>query len=123
LVVVEVELPISTFFNVIGAPDTTAAVGSVTTPAMSPVVEVCAPTLTDAINTTNSNIKCVCAKVLNRCCRSQPFIFVLHFFWRLILLQLDENVSGPVVFPTLREIVFSDVQSVSDYTSPTNASW
>ena len=52
-----------TFLKVIGAPETTAAVGSVTTPAMSPVVEVCAPTLTAAINTTNSKIECVCAKV------------------------------------------------------------
>jgi hypothetical protein len=85
LLVVEIELPVSTFFNVIGAPGTTAAVGSVTTPAMSPVVEVCAPTLTAAINATNSNIKYVCTKVFDRCCRSTSFIFLLHFFWRLSL--------------------------------------
>jgi hypothetical protein len=47
--VVEAELPVSTFFNVIDTPDTTAAVGSVTTPAMAPVVDVCAQRLEAAI--------------------------------------------------------------------------
>ena len=51
LVVVEVELPVSAFFSVIETPDTTAAVGSVTTPAMAPVVEVCAQRLETAATT------------------------------------------------------------------------
>src|ERR1700752_4919939 len=51
LVVVEVELPVSTFFNLTDTPDTTAAVGSVTTPAMSPVVEVWAQRLETAATT------------------------------------------------------------------------
>jgi hypothetical protein len=61
LVVVEVELPVSAFFNVIEMPDMTAAVGSVTTPAMAPVVAVCArrlATLATAIttNTTTAGV-------------------------------------------------------------------
>jgi hypothetical protein len=58
LVVVEVELPVSTLFKVTEIPDTTAAAGSVTTPAMSPVVAVCAPTLVTA-NTTSTNINAI----------------------------------------------------------------
>jgi hypothetical protein len=34
------ELPVSTFFNLTDTPEITAALGSVTTPAMSPVVAV-----------------------------------------------------------------------------------
>jgi hypothetical protein len=49
------------------------------------------------------------------------FHLLLHFFWRLILLQLDENASGPVLFPTQREIVFSAIQSFWDNISPTDA--
>jgi hypothetical protein len=60
LVVVELELPVSTFFNVTETPDITAAVGSVTTPAMSPVVEVCAQRLETAI-TTNTTATTVVA--------------------------------------------------------------
>jgi hypothetical protein len=55
LVVVEMELPVSTFFNLTDTPDTTAAVGSVTTPAMAPVVAVCARRVATAI-TTNTTI-------------------------------------------------------------------
>jgi hypothetical protein len=38
------------FFNMTDTPGTTAAVGSVTTPAMAPVVEVCAQRLETAIS-------------------------------------------------------------------------
>jgi hypothetical protein len=55
LAVVDVELPVSTFFNVTETPGTTAAVGSVTMPAISPVVEVCERRLVTAI-TTSTNI-------------------------------------------------------------------
>ena len=48
---VEVELPVSAFFSVIETPDITAADGSVTTPAMAPVVEVCAQRLETAPTT------------------------------------------------------------------------
>jgi hypothetical protein len=56
--VVEAELPVSTFFNVIDTPDTTAAVGSVTTPAMAPVVDVWAQRL-ETVTTKNTNTKTV----------------------------------------------------------------
>jgi len=55
---VEAELPVSTFFNMTDTPDTTAAVGSVTTPAIAPVVDVCAQLLEAAIaaNTRTNNV-------------------------------------------------------------------
>jgi hypothetical protein len=56
--VVEAELPVSTFFNVIDTPDTTAAVGSVTTPAMAPVVDVWAQRL-ETVITRNTNTRTV----------------------------------------------------------------
>ena len=60
MVVVEAELPVSTFFNVIDTPDNTAAVWSVTTPAMSPVVAVCAVRLETA-SATNRHSQVVSA--------------------------------------------------------------
>jgi hypothetical protein len=51
-------------------------------------------------------------------------ITVFHLFAPLLLAfdfaQLDENVSGQVLFPTQREIVLSDIQSFWDDTSPTD---
>jgi hypothetical protein len=44
LVFVEVEAPVSTFFNVTGTSVSTAAAGSVTTPETAPVVDVWAQT-------------------------------------------------------------------------------
>jgi hypothetical protein len=58
LVVVEAELPVSTFFNMTDTPDTTAAVGSVTTPAMAPVVDVWAQRL-EIVITRNTNTNAV----------------------------------------------------------------
>jgi hypothetical protein len=56
--VVEAELPVSRFFRITDTPGNTAAVGSVTTPAMAPVVDVWAQRLETAI-TINTNTKTV----------------------------------------------------------------
>ena len=79
LVIVEVELPVSTFFNVIGTPVTTAAVGSVTTPAMSPVVAVCPKRLATAviINTTNNAIGAN-KNTADHVCGPSPFMLMLQ---------------------------------------------
>jgi hypothetical protein len=58
LVVVEAELPVSTFFNMTDTPDSTAAVGSVTTPAMAPVVDVWARRL-ETVIARNTNTRAV----------------------------------------------------------------
>jgi hypothetical protein len=54
LEVVKAELPVSMFFNMTETPGSTAAVGSVTAPAMAPVVEVCAQRLETVAKTTNT---------------------------------------------------------------------
>jgi hypothetical protein len=51
-------MPVSRFLNVTDAPGTTAPVGSVTIPAMFPVVEVCAWRLEIPISE-NTNTKTV----------------------------------------------------------------
>jgi hypothetical protein len=56
--VVEAELPVSTFFNVTDTPGNTAAVGSVTTPAMAPVVDVWAQRL-ETVIVRNTNTRAV----------------------------------------------------------------
>jgi hypothetical protein len=56
--VVEAELPVSIFFNITDTPGSTAALGSVTTPAMAPVVDVWAQRL-ETVMTKKTNTKTV----------------------------------------------------------------